>query len=163
MFNAQSLQVFTFHAPLIRKVLEDQRESRNQTKGLHGIQETGKDISRMMRWAPRVSLSMGAEDHQVSLVLARRFWQTWLQEDEIDTIWYAKWIQSRIRQQRVVAEWEEKMGKERQRGRDNLIEKKPLNSHFRNLVQQYHLPSVLSLLSLQNREFNETDSLLMSN
>lgn len=41
MFNMQSLQVFISHAPFIRKVLKDQRESLNQTKGLHGIQETG--------------------------------------------------------------------------------------------------------------------------
>lgn len=42
MFNTQSLQVFTSHAPFIRKVLKDQRESINQTKGLRGIQETEK-------------------------------------------------------------------------------------------------------------------------
>ena len=65
-----------------------------------------------------------------------------------------------------MTEWEEMAGKERRGGRDNLIEEKQLNSHFRNSVQVSntdHLPSVLLLLSLQNTEINETHSLLMNN
>lgn len=55
------------------------------------------------------------------------------------------------------------MGKERWGGREHVMEKKPLNSHFRNSVQvsnSDHLtPRMLSLLSLQNTEINETHSL----
>lgn len=85
MFNTRSLKV-TCHSPFIRKVLKDQRERVNQTKGLYKIPETER---KRNPWDDEVRcqgllILLGAEDHQVRVVLARRFQQTCFQEDEMD-------------------------------------------------------------------------------
>lgn len=133
--------LFTFHCTLYQ-------ESAGRPKGEGKPNQRATWDSRNRRkspgWWGEVPGSpdlLGTEDHQGSVVLARRFWQTCLQEDEIDRrAGMFERIHSGFRQQSVVAESEEQvkcMGKERRGGRDNLIGEKPRHSHFRNSVQQH--------------------------
>lgn len=161
----QSLWVCTSRTPFLRKVLEDQRESINQTKGLRGIQETERKGNFQDDEVSSLGLLMylGAEEPQVSLVLKvgsgkpgskkmkLNTWCVWMNPERTETAESCGWMGG-------------EGGKGTEGKKETLTEEKPLNSHFRSSVQQYWpLPSVLSVLSLQNTEFNETDSLLISN
>lgn len=148
------------------------QESTRRPKGEHKPNQRASWDSRNRKerkspgwWGelPGSPYLLGAEEHQVSLVLKEgsgrpgsekmklNTWCVWMNPERMETAESCGWMGG-------------EGGKGKEGKKEILTEEKPLNSHFRSSVQQYWpLPSVLSVLSLQNTEFNETDSLLISN